>query len=183
MEDSRASTSSQSLARTFGTLIESPEADIASIPVVRSEHFSTSRSRNIQVSVQELAYGVKIAGVGASAKPLDRDNELFSSSEEVLGPRKHRGPFEGMDFNILQRDSPTDKIFIEKPKHIVTGSEEEVGSKEGKKPCGSSSSLHKCQTQESKPQRTTRRARKRKSPNGTSLTLRITELQRENRQP
>ncbi|MBW0575552.1 hypothetical protein O181_115267 [Austropuccinia psidii MF-1] len=42
MEDSRTSTSSQRLASTFVTLIESPEADIISIPVVIPESFPTA---------------------------------------------------------------------------------------------------------------------------------------------
>ncbi|MBW0502057.1 hypothetical protein O181_041772 [Austropuccinia psidii MF-1] len=78
MEDSRASTSSQRLARTFATCIESPEADITDIPVVRSEQLPTRRSRNIPVSVQELVYGRKEEGVRNSAQLMDRDNEFLS---------------------------------------------------------------------------------------------------------
>ncbi|MBW0558612.1 hypothetical protein O181_098327 [Austropuccinia psidii MF-1] len=36
-EEAKASTSSQRLARTFETLIESPEAEITAIPAVRPE--------------------------------------------------------------------------------------------------------------------------------------------------
>ncbi|MBW0552970.1 hypothetical protein O181_092685 [Austropuccinia psidii MF-1] len=39
MEDARTSTSSHRLARTFENLIESPEAEITAIPVVRPESF------------------------------------------------------------------------------------------------------------------------------------------------
>ncbi|MBW0576880.1 hypothetical protein O181_116595 [Austropuccinia psidii MF-1] len=81
MEDARASTSSQRLARTFDTLIKRPEADITAIPVVRPESFPEGRNRNIPVSVQELVYGGKASGVGASSKSLDRNNELLSSSK------------------------------------------------------------------------------------------------------
>ncbi|MBW0575519.1 hypothetical protein O181_115234 [Austropuccinia psidii MF-1] len=42
MEDSRTSTRSQRLASTFDTLIESPEADITAIAVVRHESVSWS---------------------------------------------------------------------------------------------------------------------------------------------
>ncbi|MBW0585810.1 hypothetical protein O181_125525 [Austropuccinia psidii MF-1] len=69
--------------------------------------------------------------MGASCKPLDRDNELLSLSEEALGPRKDRRPSEGLNSNFLKRGSPTDKILVENPKHIVRGPEEEVGPKEG----------------------------------------------------
>ncbi|MBW0575267.1 hypothetical protein O181_114982 [Austropuccinia psidii MF-1] len=78
MEDARTSTSSQRLARTFDTLIESPEADITAIPVVRPESFPTGNIKNIPVSIQELVYGRNAAVVGTSSKSLDRHNELIS---------------------------------------------------------------------------------------------------------
>ncbi|MBW0574712.1 hypothetical protein O181_114427 [Austropuccinia psidii MF-1] len=131
MENSRTSTSSQRLASTFYTLLEGTQAEITAIPVFRSEHFPTGRSGNIPVSVQELVYGRKTEKMGASSKPLDRDSELLSLSEEALGPRKDRRPSEGLNSNFLQRESPTDKILVENPKHIVRGPEEEVGPKEG----------------------------------------------------
>ncbi|MBW0510643.1 hypothetical protein O181_050358 [Austropuccinia psidii MF-1] len=86
MEDARTSTSSQRLASTFDTLIESPEADVTAIPVVRPEPFSTGNNRNIPVSVQELVYGGKAAGVVTSAKSLDRHKEFMGpeQTEELL---------------------------------------------------------------------------------------------------
>ncbi|MBW0481921.1 hypothetical protein O181_021636 [Austropuccinia psidii MF-1] len=69
------------LASTFYTLIESPEAEITAIPIVRPELFSTGNNRDIPVSVQELVYGSKEAGEKTSDKSLDRHNELISSSE------------------------------------------------------------------------------------------------------
>ncbi|MBW0520204.1 hypothetical protein O181_059919 [Austropuccinia psidii MF-1] len=113
MEDARTSMSSQRLARTFETLIKISEADITAIPVFRPELFSTSNNRDIPVSVQELVYGSKAAGVGTSAKSLDRHHELISSSEEVHGPKKDRGPSEGLDTHVIQRKSPTDNSFFE----------------------------------------------------------------------
>ncbi|MBW0559986.1 hypothetical protein O181_099701 [Austropuccinia psidii MF-1] len=101
MEDSRISTSSQRVSRTFDTLIESPEADITAIPAVRAESFPAGSNRDIPVSVQELVYGGKAAGVGTSAKYLDRHNELLSSSEEAHGPRKDRRTSEGLDTHVL----------------------------------------------------------------------------------
>ncbi|MBW0558133.1 hypothetical protein O181_097848 [Austropuccinia psidii MF-1] len=59
MEDYRASTSSQRLARTFDTLIEIPEAEITAIAVARPESLSTGNKRDIPISVQELFYGRK----------------------------------------------------------------------------------------------------------------------------
>ncbi|MBW0581522.1 hypothetical protein O181_121237 [Austropuccinia psidii MF-1] len=47
MKDARASTSSQKLASTFETLIESPEADMTAITVVRTESFPTG-NRKVQ---------------------------------------------------------------------------------------------------------------------------------------
>ncbi|MBW0513983.1 hypothetical protein O181_053698 [Austropuccinia psidii MF-1] len=88
IEDARTATSFQLLASTFDTLIESPEAEITAIPVVRPELFPKGNNRNIPVSVQELVYGGKAAGVGTSSKSLDRHNELIYSSEEAHGPRK-----------------------------------------------------------------------------------------------
>ncbi|MBW0522248.1 hypothetical protein O181_061963 [Austropuccinia psidii MF-1] len=90
MEDARTSPSSQRLASSFDTLIESPEADIASIPTFRPEPFPTGNNRDIPVSVQEQVYGSHAAGVGTSAKYFYRHNEPISSSEEVHGPRKDR---------------------------------------------------------------------------------------------
>ncbi|MBW0585563.1 hypothetical protein O181_125278 [Austropuccinia psidii MF-1] len=109
MEDARNSTSSQKLASTFETLIQSQEADITAIPVVRPESFPAGNNRDIPVSVQELVYGGKAAGVGTSAKSLDRKNKLLSSSEEVHGPRKDRRTSEGLDTHLLQGTSPKDK--------------------------------------------------------------------------
>ncbi|MBW0503166.1 hypothetical protein O181_042881 [Austropuccinia psidii MF-1] len=127
MDDARTSTSSQSLARTFDTLIESPEADITSIPFVKPESLSTGNNRDIAVSVQELVYGGKAEIVGTSPKSLDRHHELISSSEEVHGARKDRGTHDGLDTLVLQGKSPTDKTLVEKPKHVVRGPEEAIG--------------------------------------------------------
>ncbi|MBW0587698.1 hypothetical protein O181_127413 [Austropuccinia psidii MF-1] len=187
MEDARASASSQRLSSTFDTLIESPEADITAISVFRPESLSTGNNRDIPVSVQELAYGSKTERVETSPKSLDRPHELISSSEELHWARKDRGTFKGFDTHLLQRTSQTDKILVEKPKHVIRGPEEEVGPREGKQPSGSSPGLNKCLTSPSKPQRPSRRAskrqRERKSPSGTSLTHRITGFPRKRRQP
>ncbi|MBW0516681.1 hypothetical protein O181_056396 [Austropuccinia psidii MF-1] len=78
MEDARTLTSSQRLASSFDTLIDSPEADITAIVVVRPESLSTGNNRDIPVSVQEMVYGGKAARVGTSPKSLDRHNELIS---------------------------------------------------------------------------------------------------------
>ncbi|MBW0588033.1 hypothetical protein O181_127748, partial [Austropuccinia psidii MF-1] len=114
MEDARTSTNSQRLSSTFETLIESPEDDITAISV-RPESFPTGSSGDLPVSVQELVYGRTTARVGTSPKSLDRHNELLSSSEEVHGARKDRRTSEGLDTNVLQRTSPTDKSLVEKP--------------------------------------------------------------------
>ncbi|MBW0571481.1 hypothetical protein O181_111196 [Austropuccinia psidii MF-1] len=143
MEDASTSTSSQRLASTFDTLIESPEADITAIAVVRPESLSTGNNRDIPVSVQELVYGSKEARVGTSLKYFDRHHELISSIEEVHGARKDRRTSEGLDTHFLQRTSPTDKSLGEKPKNVIRGPEEEVGPREGKQPSGSSPSLQK----------------------------------------
>ncbi|MBW0478595.1 hypothetical protein O181_018310 [Austropuccinia psidii MF-1] len=136
IEDARASTSFKSLSRIFDTLIESPEADITAITVVRPEPYPTGKNRDIPVSVQELVYGSKATGVGTSENFLDRHNELLSSSNEFHGPRKDRGSSEGFDTHFLQRTSPTDKSLVEKPKHFVRGPEKIVGPKEGKQSSG-----------------------------------------------
>ncbi|MBW0511455.1 hypothetical protein O181_051170 [Austropuccinia psidii MF-1] len=92
MEDARTSTSSQRLASTFETLIESTEAEITSISVVRPESLSTGNNRDIPIAVQEL---------------------LISSSEEAHGARKNRGASERLDTHVLQRTNPTDEILVE----------------------------------------------------------------------
>ncbi|MBW0591850.1 hypothetical protein O181_131565 [Austropuccinia psidii MF-1] len=91
MENARTSTSSQRLARTFYTLLEIPVAEITAICAVRVEPFPTGNSGNIPVSVQELVYGRKIAGVVTSSKTLDRENELLTSLKGVFGTRKDSG--------------------------------------------------------------------------------------------
>ncbi|MBW0571623.1 hypothetical protein O181_111338 [Austropuccinia psidii MF-1] len=112
MEDARTSTSLQRLARTFDTLIESTEADITAIPVFRPELFPTGNNRNIAVSIQELVYGGKEAGVGTSAKYSYRHNELIYSTEELHGRRKDKGSSEGLDTHFLRRTSTTYKSLV-----------------------------------------------------------------------
>ncbi|MBW0544464.1 hypothetical protein O181_084179 [Austropuccinia psidii MF-1] len=80
----------------------------------------------------------KTGRVGASPKSLDRHHELISSSEEVHGARKDKGTFEGLDTHVLQRTSPTDKRLVKKPKHVIRGTEEEVGPRQGRLPSGCS---------------------------------------------
>ncbi|MBW0506759.1 hypothetical protein O181_046474 [Austropuccinia psidii MF-1] len=139
MKNSRTSTSSQRLASTFDTLIESPEAEITAIAVVRPELLSTGNNRDIPVSVQVLVYGSKTERVETSPKSLDRHHELIYSSEEVHGARKDRGTSEGLDTNVLQKTSPTDKILVEKPEHVIR-EPEEIGPRKGKQHSGRSSS-------------------------------------------
>ncbi|MBW0530446.1 hypothetical protein O181_070161 [Austropuccinia psidii MF-1] len=143
MEDSRTSTSSQILASTFETLVESPEADITAIPVVRPKSFPAGSNRDIPVSVQELVHGSKEEGVGISSKSLDWHNELLSSSEKAHGPRKDRRTPEGLETHVFQGTSPTDKSLVEKTKQVLRGPEEKVGPRKGQQPSGSSPSLHK----------------------------------------
>ncbi|MBW0526445.1 hypothetical protein O181_066160 [Austropuccinia psidii MF-1] len=137
IEYARTSTSSQRLAVTFDTLIE-------------------SNNRDIPVSVQDPIHGRKAEGVETPAKSLDRPNELLSSSEEAHGPRKDRRISEGLDTHVLQGPSPTDKSLVEKPKHVIRGPEE-VGPRKGQQPSGSSPSLNKCQKRIRKFQRSIRR--------------------------
>ncbi|MBW0560569.1 hypothetical protein O181_100284 [Austropuccinia psidii MF-1] len=99
-------------------------------------------SRDIPVSVPKLVSGSKTARVGTSPKSLDRNHEVISSSEETHGARKDRGTSEGLDPHVLQRTSPTDKILVEKPKHVIRGSEEEFGPRQGQHPSGSSPIIH-----------------------------------------
>ncbi|MBW0543539.1 hypothetical protein O181_083254 [Austropuccinia psidii MF-1] len=82
------------------------------------------------LSVQELVYGSKKAGVGTSANTLHRENELLSSSKEFLCPKSNRGPYEGLETHFLQRTSPKDKSLVEKPNNFVRGPEGRVGPKE-----------------------------------------------------
>ncbi|MBW0551549.1 hypothetical protein O181_091264 [Austropuccinia psidii MF-1] len=90
MEDSRTSTSYKRLDSTIDILIECPEAEITAIIAVRPKPFPTGSNRDIPGSVQQLVYGGKVAGVVTSAQSLDRHNELLSSIEQVLWPRKDR---------------------------------------------------------------------------------------------
>ncbi|MBW0462198.1 hypothetical protein O181_001913 [Austropuccinia psidii MF-1] len=116
---------------------------MTAILVIRPESFPTGNSGDITVSVQEVVYGVKEAGVGTSSNPLHMHNELLYSSEEFHGPRKESRPSKGLETHIFQRTSKKDKSLVEKTKHFVRGPEERVGPKEGQQGSGSSSSLHK----------------------------------------
>ncbi|MBW0583373.1 hypothetical protein O181_123088 [Austropuccinia psidii MF-1] len=153
MELSRTSTSFQRLVRTFETLFTSPEADITAIPIVRHEPFPTGNNRGILVSVQEMVYGSKAEGVRTSSKSLDRHHELISSSEESHGPRKVRGPSEGLDTHFLKRTSPTDQSLVEKPKHFIRGiwpKERTTALWKLPKPPQARICLNKCQQKEKK---------------------------------
>ncbi|MBW0516550.1 hypothetical protein O181_056265 [Austropuccinia psidii MF-1] len=143
MEGFRPSTSSQRLVRNFKTLLESPEAEMTAIPVVRSEQLPTSRSRNISVSVQELVDGSKAEGEGATFQVVDRENELLPSSKEALGPRKDTRPSERLDTHFLKEKGPKDEGFVGIPYHFFRGSEERVFTKQEQQPCGSSPSVHR----------------------------------------
>ncbi|MBW0585554.1 hypothetical protein O181_125269 [Austropuccinia psidii MF-1] len=79
---------------------------------------------------------------GNFSQSLDTHHELISSSEEVHGARKDRGTSEGLDTHVFQRTIPTDISLVEKPKHVIRGSEEEVGPGQGQHPSGSSPSIH-----------------------------------------
>ncbi|MBW0508857.1 hypothetical protein O181_048572 [Austropuccinia psidii MF-1] len=88
MEDARASTSSQRLASTFDTLIESPDAGIIAIAVVRPESLSTGNNRDIPVSVQELVYGSKTTRVGTSPKLWIGTMHSYLQVKKFMGPEK-----------------------------------------------------------------------------------------------
>ncbi|MBW0504384.1 hypothetical protein O181_044099 [Austropuccinia psidii MF-1] len=143
MQDSRTSTGSQRVARTFETLMESPEADITAVPVFRPELFPAGSNRNIPVSVQSLVYGSKAAGMGTSSKSLDRHNELLSPSEYFHGATKERRTSEGLDTHVFQGTIPADNSLVEKPMHVVRGPEEKVGPMKEQQPSGSCLSLQK----------------------------------------
>ncbi|MBW0591217.1 hypothetical protein O181_130932 [Austropuccinia psidii MF-1] len=143
MEDARTSTSSQRLASTFDTLIESPESDITALAVVIPESLSTGNNRYIPVSVQELVYGIKTARVVTFPKSLDRHHELLSSSEEVHGPKNTEELLKGLTPMSCKGQVQQIKAWLKKPKHVIRGPKGEVGSREGKQPSGSSPSLNK----------------------------------------
>ncbi|MBW0590380.1 hypothetical protein O181_130095 [Austropuccinia psidii MF-1] len=72
-------------------------------------------SGDLPVSVKELVYGCQTERVGTSPKSLDRHKELLSSSKEAHRSIKDRRTSEGLDTNVLQRTSATDKSLVEKP--------------------------------------------------------------------
>ncbi|MBW0542938.1 hypothetical protein O181_082653 [Austropuccinia psidii MF-1] len=129
MEHTRASTSSQRLASTFVTLIESPEAYLTAINAVRTKSFPTQNKGNISVSVQELVYVTKEAGVETSSKPLDRRKKLLYSSEEANGPRKDSRTSEGVDTHVFQRTSPKNKSLVEKKSILSEDQKKELARK------------------------------------------------------
>ncbi|MBW0583000.1 hypothetical protein O181_122715 [Austropuccinia psidii MF-1] len=86
MEDSRTSTSSHRLATPFDILFESPEAEITAIPVFRPESFPTGNGQDISVSVQELVYGCKAAGV------VKKPKHFVRGPEERVFPKEGQNP-------------------------------------------------------------------------------------------
>ncbi|MBW0583619.1 hypothetical protein O181_123334, partial [Austropuccinia psidii MF-1] len=66
----------------------SPEADITAIPVGRPESFPAGNNRDIPVSVKELVYCGKEAGVDTSAKSLDRTMSSYLQVKTLMGPEK-----------------------------------------------------------------------------------------------
>ncbi|MBW0468072.1 hypothetical protein O181_007787 [Austropuccinia psidii MF-1] len=125
MEDARTSTSSQRLFRKFKTLLDSPEAERTAIPVFRSEQFPTSRSIDIPVSVQELVYGGKEAGVGTSAQIFDMENELLPSKDQKkeLAQKKDKSTVEAL------QDSKRKNLPQEEPNK---GKQAPKGNQKGK---------------------------------------------------
>ncbi|MBW0470271.1 hypothetical protein O181_009986 [Austropuccinia psidii MF-1] len=174
MEDARASTSSQRLARTLNTLLERPQADRTSISVIRDEQLSEGSSGNIPVSLQELVYGGKAAGMGTPDQLVDRNNELLPSIKEVIIPRKDSRLSEGLDTHvckgkvqeikawlknqsILSEDQKKEKSPVEAPQASTSKNPPQQVSRKGKK---------------------AQRARKRQSPSRKSLTFRAPVFQR-----
>ncbi|MBW0510800.1 hypothetical protein O181_050515 [Austropuccinia psidii MF-1] len=132
-------------ASTFEDFLESQEAEFTTIAVIRSEQLPGSRSGDIPLSVQELVSDGKLEVVERSSKIVDRDNELLPFIKEIFVSRKHTRASERLYINVFQRTSSKDKNLVERPKHVIGGSEEGVGPKKGQHPCGSSPSLHKLQ--------------------------------------
>ncbi|MBW0580666.1 hypothetical protein O181_120381 [Austropuccinia psidii MF-1] len=88
MEDTRPSTSAQRLASTFDTLIETPEAGITAIDVVRPESLSTGNNIDIPVSVKQLVYGGKGESVGTSPKSWIGTMNSYLQVKKFMGPEK-----------------------------------------------------------------------------------------------
>ncbi|MBW0586915.1 hypothetical protein O181_126630 [Austropuccinia psidii MF-1] len=143
IEDYRTSKSSQRLESTFDTLIGSPEANIAAIPVVKYDQLPTGSSRDIPVSVQEMFYGCKAVAEGTSSQIVDRENKLIPSSSEALGNRKEKRTSERLDTHFMEGTGPNNKSLVEKPTNLVGVSEERVGPDKIKQPSESSSCLQK----------------------------------------
>ncbi|MBW0568025.1 hypothetical protein O181_107740 [Austropuccinia psidii MF-1] len=192
MEDARTSTSSQRLECTFNTLIESPEAVITSIPVVRPEPFPTGNNRNIPFSVQELVYGGKqqewellpSLWIGTMNSYLQVRKFMIPEKTEVLlrgwTPMSWKGKVQQIKA-WLNNKACCQRTRRNWPKERTTAQWKLP------KPPQAKVCLNKCQKKECKPQRAIRRSSKRKrarkSPSGTSLTHRTTEFSRKRRQP
>ncbi|MBW0587777.1 hypothetical protein O181_127492 [Austropuccinia psidii MF-1] len=152
-------------ASTLDTLLESPEAERTPIPVVIPESLPTGNSRDIPVSVQELVYGGKAAGVGTSAKYPNRKNELLYSSEEVHDPRKASRPSEGLDTHVLQGKSLKYKSLVKKSKPLSEDQKKELSQKKEKSPVEAPqapTSKNKPQKVQKKDKKTSKRNKKGK---------------------
>ncbi|MBW0517136.1 hypothetical protein O181_056851 [Austropuccinia psidii MF-1] len=155
------------------------------IQVINPKDKNASPEERCKWRIPELPQVPK--GVGTFFKPVDKDNQHISSSEEAPGPRKDTGASERMNSNFFQRESPKDKLFVEKLKLVIRGSEEGVGPKEEQNPFQTSSSCNKHQKKTNKLQIQTKRAekakREREIPNLTILTLRMMEFHRKKGKP
>ncbi|MBW0561287.1 hypothetical protein O181_101002, partial [Austropuccinia psidii MF-1] len=120
-----------------------PRGLITKEPFKEVEVTTPSNHMDLDQDIQVITPKAKNVSPEERHKMEDSRTSTSSQSEEVHGARKDRGTSEELDTHVLQRTSPTDKILVEKPEHVIRGPEEEIGPRKGQKPSGSSPSLHK----------------------------------------
>ncbi|MBW0585990.1 hypothetical protein O181_125705 [Austropuccinia psidii MF-1] len=160
--------------------------ELQPVPKV-SEKLPTGGSRDIPVSVQELVYGRKAAGVGTSAQIVHRDNELLPSSEKALGPRKDTRASEGLTPMSCKGHVQKVKDWFKNQSILSEDKMKELDQKKEKSPA----KAPQASTSKNLPQQvknTGMKAPKNKQKgkgkqSGTSPTPRTTELKRRKRQP
>ncbi|MBW0514658.1 hypothetical protein O181_054373 [Austropuccinia psidii MF-1] len=94
IEDARNLTSSQRLASTFYTILESPEAEITDITVVISEKLSASSNGIYQSQYKNWFIAASGRTILEDESLVDKPKHFVRGPEEIVGPKELQQPVE-----------------------------------------------------------------------------------------
>ncbi|MBW0476229.1 hypothetical protein O181_015944 [Austropuccinia psidii MF-1] len=167
MGDSKASTSSKGLIRTFETLHESPEAEITTNPVVISEQLPGRRSRDIPVSVQDCFMVAKQQKIKLLQALLIGTINSYLPVKNLMVSEKTQEPLQGFNQMSFKGKVKEVKAWLNNQSILSEDQRKKLAQKKERtlwklpKPPKAIICLQKCQTKTSKPQKLTRRASQR----------------------